>query len=314
MNGTLGATTPSTASVTTLTTSSTITHNGGTANGVAYLDGSKVLTTGTALVFDGSNLGIGTTSLGNRLSLKTTGGGCWLQTEDPTNTSGGNVNLFGSLGTGPAAIYTTGAQPIAFYTNATERARIGSSGNLFLGTTSNGINTSRASIFNDSSNNTATFAAQSGTAAGTANIVCYHGSASGATAATQISFLNGAAGQVGSITSTGSVTAYVTASDYRLKNTVTPMTGALAKVAALKPVTYKWNADGSQGQGFIAHELAEVCPDAVVGEKNAMDADGNPKYQGVDTSFLVAILTAAIQEQQALITQLTARITALESA
>ena len=63
MNGTLGATTPSTASVTTLTTSSTVTHNGGTANGVAYLDSSKVLTTGSALVFDASGqLLIGNTS------------------------------------------------------------------------------------------------------------------------------------------------------------------------------------------------------------------------------------------------------------
>jgi hypothetical protein len=59
VNGTLGATTASTANVTTLTTSSTVTHNGGTANGVAYLNGSKVLTTGSALVFDGTNLGVG---------------------------------------------------------------------------------------------------------------------------------------------------------------------------------------------------------------------------------------------------------------
>jgi hypothetical protein len=62
INGTtLGATTASTANVTTLTTSSTVTINGGTANGVAYLNGSKVLTTGSALVFDGSNLGLGVT-------------------------------------------------------------------------------------------------------------------------------------------------------------------------------------------------------------------------------------------------------------
>jgi hypothetical protein len=61
VNGTLGATTAATANVTTLTTSSTITHNGGTANGVAYLNGSKVLTTGSALVFDGTNLGVGVT-------------------------------------------------------------------------------------------------------------------------------------------------------------------------------------------------------------------------------------------------------------
>jgi hypothetical protein len=98
------------------------------------------------------------------------------------------------------------------------------------------------------------------------------------------------------------------------------MTGALAKVAALKPVTYKWNADDSAGEGFIAHELAEVVPDAVTGEKDAVetytDEDGNeqtrPKYQGIDTSFLVATLTAAIQEQQQLITALTARVAALE--
>jgi len=59
----------------------------------------------------------------------------------------------------------------------------------------------------------------------------------------------------------------------------------------------------------VAHELAEVCPQAVDGEKDAVNEDGTPKYQGVDTSFLVATLTAAIQEQQALITDLQARLT-----
>ena len=78
----------------------------------------------------------------------------------------------------------------------------------------------------------------------------------------------------------------------------------------LKPCTYKWNADGSNGEGFIAHELAEVCPQAVTGEKDAVDADGKPKYQGIDVSFLVATLTAAIQEQQAIIESLKARLDA----
>jgi hypothetical protein len=91
------------------------------------------------------------------------------------------------------------------------------------------------------------------------------------------------------------------------------MTGALAKVAALKPVTYTWKVDGSAGEGFIAHELQEVIPGAVTGEKDAVDAEGNPQYQGIDTSFLVATLTAAIQEQQAIIESLTARIEALEN-
>ena len=90
------------------------------------------------------------------------------------------------------------------------------------------------------------------------------------------------------------------------------MTGALAKVALLKPCTYRWNLDNSASQGFIAHELQEVVPECVVGEKDAVDEDGNPKYQGIDTSFLVATLTAAIQEQQALIESLTTSVAQLE--
>jgi hypothetical protein len=113
-------------------------------------------------------------------------------------------------------------------------------------------------------------------------------------------------GQVGKIQTSGSATSFLTSSDYRLKEDIAPMTGALAKVALLKPVTYKWKVDGAAGQGFIAHELQEVVPDCVGGEKDAVDANGNPQYQGVDTSFLVATLTAAIQE-------LTARVAALES-
>jgi hypothetical protein len=88
------------------------------------------------------------------------------------------------------------------------------------------------------------------------------------------------------------------------------MTGALAKVALLKPCTYKWNVDGTDGEGFIAHELAEVVPDCVSGAKDAIDENGNPVHQGIDTSFLVATLTAAIQEQQALIQSLKARLDA----
>jgi len=120
-------------------------------------------------------------------------------------------------------------------------------------------------------------------------------------------------GQVGSIGTSGTSTSYNTSSDYRLKENIAPMTGALAKVAALNPVTYNWKVDGSAGEGFIAHELQAVVPDCVTGEKDAVDAEGKPQYQGVDTSFLVATLTAAIKEQQALIEQLTTRIAALEA-
>jgi hypothetical protein len=132
-----------------------------------------------------------------------------------------------------------------------------------------------------------------------------------ATTGTALQIYNGSTPtQVGSISITATNAAYNTSSDYRLKNTIAPMTGALAKVALLKPCTYKWNLNDSDGEGFIAHELAEVCPQAVSGEKDAVDAEGNPKYQGIDVSFLVATLTAAIQEQQAIIESLKARLDA----
>jgi hypothetical protein len=103
----------------------------------------------------------------------------------------------------------------------------------------------------------------------------------------------------GGISQTDAATSFVTSSDYRLKENVSPMTGALAKVSQLKPCTYTWKASGEASQGFIAHELAEVCPEAVFGEKDAVYEDGSIKSQGIDTSFLVATLTAAIQELKA---------------
>ena len=127
-----------------------------------------------------------------------------------------------------------------------------------------------------------------------------------------VQFVSSAGSEVGTIGVNNTNTSYVTSSDYRLKHDIAPMTGALAKVAALKPCTYKWNADDSSGEGFIAHELQEVCPSAVTGEKDAVNEDGSIKPQGIDTSFLVATLTAAIQEQQAIIESLTARVAALE--
>ena len=105
---------------------------------------------------------------------------------------------------------------------------------------------------------------------------------------------------IGNIYNTGNTnTLYNTSSDYRLKRDIARMTGALAKVALLKPCTYVWKSTGAAGQGFIAHELQEVVPDAVTGEKDAVDEDGNIQSQGIDTSYLVATLTAAIQELKA---------------
>jgi len=196
---------------------------------------------------------------------------------------------------------TTGAGDL------TERARIDSSGNLLVGTTSN-ILSSRLDVYTSTLGTNAAFRMDRN--ANVDNVAFYHQYAQSTNSAAQCRFYNSSFVSVGTITSSGSATAYNTSSDYRLKEDIQPMTGALAKVAALKPCTYKWKVDGSDGQGFIAHELAEVVPDAVVGDKDAVDAEGKPVYQGIDTSFLVATLTAALQEQQAIIESLKARLDA----
>jgi hypothetical protein len=106
---------------------------------------------------------------------------------------------------------------------------------------------------------------------------------------------------------------YNNLSDYRLKHSIAPMTGALEKVALLKPCTFKWKNNDVESQGFIAHELQEVVKECVSGEKDAVNENGSISPQGIDPRFLVATLTAAIQELKALVDAQAARITALES-
>jgi Chaperone of endosialidase len=179
--------------------------------------------------------------------------------------------------------------PLTFYTNGSEQVRLDIGGNFLVGTTSSNVNATGWQLAPAGGYLT-------GTITGSNQLFVFNNTSTSGTASLAFRTANV---EKGSIAWTNSATAYNTSSDYRLKNTITPMTGALAKVAALKPCTYKWNVDGSDGEGFIAHELAEICPHAVTGEKDAVDADGNPKYQGIDTSFLVATLTAAIQELNA---------------
>jgi hypothetical protein len=230
--------------------------------------------------------------------------------------STGSVRIDGSSG----SLQTIGARRIgsvsslAFKVSSVssyfEAGRFDSDGNLLVGTTNIGIY-SFASATGVNINAAGTIGASSSGTTLFVNRTTSDGAVVG---------FYRAGNQVGTISVTTSATAYNTSSDYRLKNTIAPMTGALAKIAQLKPVTYKWNADNSDGQGFIAHELAEVVPECVTGEKDAVETYTNedgieqtrPVYQGIDTSFLVATLTAAIQEQQALITQLQADVATLK--
>jgi hypothetical protein len=119
--------------------------------------------------------------------------------------------------------------------------------------------------------------------------------------------------QVGSISTNGSSTSYVTSSDYRLKEDIKPVENALERLQDIKPVNFAWKSSGDRVDGFIAHELAEVIPEAVTGEKDETKEDGTPVYQGIDQSKIVPLLVAAIQEQQELIKELTARLEILEN-
>mgnify|MGYP003672518331 CR=1 FL=1 len=113
----------------------------------------------------------------------------------------------------------------------------------------------------------------------------------------------------GQITNNVYGTQYGGASDYRLKENIQPLSSATSRTLALNPCTFNWieDADNTAIQGFVAHEVAAIVPEAVVGEKDALDEDGNPHYQTIDPSKLIPILVKTIQE-------LEARITALESA
>jgi hypothetical protein len=217
--------------------------------------------------------------------------------------------LLGTDGSGvPFTSLRTGNDGNSFMTfftgsGPTERARIDSSGNLFLGTISQINNGTFCVKQSDSRDCINTAPAVAGTYIAAR-------------------FCSSVGNTVGYISVSTSDVTYATSSDYRLKHDIQPMNGALAKVAALKPVTYKWNEDNRQSQGFIAHELQEVVPECVTGEKDAVetytDADGNeatrPVYQGIDTSFLVATLTAAIQELKAIVDAQGAEIAALKGA
>jgi hypothetical protein len=161
------------------------------------------------------------------------------------------------------------------------------SGNLLVGKTVSGAFTDGCQLF----------------PAGTISIGHPNGTGSGA--AYSIFSYNSV--KTGDITQNGTTgVLYNTVSDYRLKESIQPLSNGLSRVSALKPSIYKWKSDGSSGEGFLAHELAEVVPASVTGEKDAVNEDGSVKAQSVDMSRVIPILVAAIQE-------LTARVQTLEA-
>jgi hypothetical protein len=256
------------------------------------------------------NLGLGTTSpnkggVSRALTLNGTAGNIveFCVSDTRVGWVYGDNNL--------TALSAGGSRYIALETNGSERMRITSGGELLVGTTGTGsYQDGRLNVISASTLPAAGF---KNTGLASQKTVFVWNNADSGTRNLVGFVVSGSPSEVGSITSNGSSTTYGTSSDYRLKENIAPMTDALEKVAQLKPVTYTWKNTGINDSGFIAHELQEICPNAVTGEKDAVDSEGNPVYQGVDTSFLVATLTAAIQELNAKVEAQAAEIALLKS-
>ena len=182
-----------------------------------------------------------------------------------------------------------------FYTNAgltagnafsnTERMRITSGGNVLIGTSTNASSKLRVSAATDWSS----------------EFVNNH--AAGQQLFTLFTY--GSTG-LGSIQGNGSIVSYYSTSDYRLKEDLQDF-DALSKISLIKVYDYKWKNTGQRMDGFMAHELQEVLPYAVSGQKDGKE------MQNVDYSKLTPVNTKAIQELYQIIKELEARIKQLEN-
>ena len=263
------------------------------------------------------NVGIGTTSPFGKMQIAQTNnttinGGAYINLGKGENGVGGYrlVGMGYNTGTDYAPTYmgyvetnnTAGtAGDLVWFTrpsgNAstvapTERMRLDSSGNFILGNTTNSsYGTVRAYIESVGE----AVAIKSTGGATTVPLGIWNTASSGTI--NLIKFFYSAGTIVGSITTNGTLTTYNTTSDYRLKNNLAPLTGSGEFIDALQPKTWDWAQDGSKGVGFIAHEFAEVSPNSVSGEKDAVDAKGKPVYQSMQASSaeIIANLIAELQ-------------------
>jgi hypothetical protein len=308
----------------------TTTLNASTAGAGGFIatgdnSGSLALQTAgtTAVTIDTSqNVGIGGTGYTEKLVVN----GAIVSKGTATANQTSAIALDATYSSSVSAIRAWGASgttaSIAFLTgsggsNDSERMRIDSSGNLLVGTTSQ-IYSGR--VLNVLSSVTAGSFATTGASSGQQVIDVWNKATSGNNAF--VSFQTDSGSERGTIiyNRAGGLTVYNTTSDYRSKTVNGLVQNALSKVSLLKPSTGRMNGATQDIDFFVAHELQEVVPSAVSGEKDAVNEDGSPKYQMVDKSAVIPLLTAAIQELKAIndqqaetINALTARVVALES-
>ena len=257
-----------------------------------------------ALVVDSSgNVGVGTSSPSYKLNtvigagesngvgfLNASGQGLNFYTD----TTASNADVFMDLGQSGASLI--------FNQAGSEKMRIDSSGNVGIGTSS-----SFGGILNIQTSSSRV----TGITSRPATNITYNFT----------DFQNSSGTGVGGIGVTASSTVYSTSSDYRLKENITEITDGISRVKQLNPSRFNFIVEPDNTvDGFIAHEVSDIVPEAVNGEKDAVNEDGSINPQGIDQSKLVPLLTAALQEsialiesQQSQIDVLTARIEALEA-
>jgi hypothetical protein len=250
------------------------------------------------------NVGIGTTSPASNLHISNNSPTIQLTEVDAgTNNyiqcSAGGFRFFADDGNASASTV------MGFHVDGSERMRIDSSGNLLVGATS----PTGSEKFTVSGNTAGAYLARFYHDGNNSNrygvvISCGADDASGTNYALAID--DGDGTRQGQITFSGGTTTYGTSSDYRLKENIEPLKNGLSKVLKLNPVEFTWKKNNTKCEGFIAHEVQEICKEAVSGEK-----DGE-EMQGVDYGRITPLLVKAIQEQQAQIEALQSEINLLK--
>jgi hypothetical protein len=249
-------------------------------------------------VNNNGNTGIGTTSPSRTFHVSSSSG-----TAVKVETSDNDKSLieFANNGTSTTCFLGSADDAMQFGTGGSERMRINSTGAMILG---------RTDAFTSGATNTGGSGGLHIARSGERCLFLLRSGSNGEV----VNFIRGGiTNPVGTISIDTSSTAYNTSSDYRLKENIVTDWDATSRLKQLKPSRFNFKVDKDKTvDGFIAHEVSSIVPEAITGEKDAVDKDGNIEAQGIDQSKLVPLLTKSLQEALARIDTLEAEVKTLK--